>query len=265
MVNSRKAATISRPRSSSFAGAEASVVVRQVREERRSNAPLFVHPEWARDFPWLMQGTTSRDAGNYSSFGEQSAAALLTQWRQLRGWTGAHAAVLGRQVHGAHVLMHGELAAGLLLAEESDGHITSAPGVLLAVSVADCVPVTMVDPQRRVVAILHAGWRGSAAGIVGKCIEMLGTNVLVHLGPAICRDCYEVGPEVHIALGLDVPDRNEPVDLRAVLASQLLVLGVPRDKITISSWCTRCGGSVFYSHRAGHAARQVAVIGTVPS
>ena len=265
MVSKRKEARTPRSRLISFAAEEVRVAVRQVREERRSDAPLFVHPDWTRDFPWLMQGITGREAGSYSSFGDQNAAALVARWRQLRVWTGARTAVLGRQVHGAQVLTHGELASGLLLADESDGHITSVPGVLLAVSVADCVPVVVVDPQRLVVAVLHAGWRGVAAGIARSCIERLGTNVHVHLGPAICGECYEVGPEVHVALGLSLPARNQPVDLRAVLASQLHGLGVARDKITASSWCTRCRASAFYSHRAGHAERQVAVIGIVPS
>jgi YfiH family protein len=239
-----------------------SIAVRQVREERRSDVPLFVHPDWARDFPWLVQGLTGREAGNFSMFGAQSAGAFHDRWRELRKWTGARAAVLGRQVHGNRVLVHAEFAAGLLLADDSDGHMTAAPGVLLAVSVADCVPVFVVDAQKRTVAVLHAGWRGTATGIVGRCIKMMGTNVLVHFGPAICGACYEVGAEVHTALGLDPPDRAGPVDLRGVLASQLMLLGVPRDKITTSSWCTRCGDSEFYSHRAGHAERQVAVIGS---
>jgi polyphenol oxidase len=235
--------------------------VRQITEERRGDVPLFVHPEWAVELPWLVQGTTGREAGNYSSFGVQSAGVLQTQWQQLRSWTGMRTSVLGRQVHAARVLEHGGLSAGLMLAEDSDGHITAAPGVLLAVSIADCVPVFVVDAQQRRVSVLHAGWRGTAAGIVRNCIEVMGSGVLVHLGPGICGNCYEVGPEVHAALGLTPPDRNTPVDVRGVLAAQCLALGIPADSITTSSWCTRCGDSPFFSHRAGHPERQVGVIG----
>lgn len=237
------------------------VRIRQVTEERRGDVPLFLHPAWEAEFPWLVQGTTAREAGNYSSFGAQSAGMLHTQWQQLRAWTGMRTSVLGRQVHAARVLEHGPLSGGLLLAEDSDGQITDAPGVLLAVSVADCVPVFVVDPAARRVAVLHAGWRGTAASIVRNCIEIVGSRVHVHLGPAICGECYEVGPEVHEALGLVVPERNTPVDVRSVLVAQCIGLGIPAERITRSTWCTRCGDSPFYSHRAGHPERQVGVVG----
>lgn len=235
--------------------------IRTITEERRGDVPLFVHPEWEQQMPWLVQGTTPRSAGNFSSFGVQTAGQLHEQWTRLRNSAGARTSVIGRQVHGATVLMHGPLSPGLLLATDSDGHVTDAAGNLVAVTIADCVPVFVVDGERRIVAALHAGWRGTVAGIVKSCIDQIGSNVIVHLGPAICGDCYEVGPEVHTALGLPAPESNTPVDLRAVLARQCVELGIDAERITTSSWCTRCGDSPFYSHRAGHPERQVAVIG----
>lgn len=230
-------------------------------EERRGDAPLFAHPDWARAYPWLVQGITGREAGNFASFGAQSAEVLHAQWQRLRAWTGFATAVLGRQVHGARVLEHGALAPGWFVADQSDGHVTAARGVLLAVSVADCVPVFVVNKGSRKVAALHAGWRGTAAGIMANCIRTMGSDVLVHFGPGICGDCYEVGPEVHEQLGLPVPERNSPVDLRRVLAAQCVAAGIPAANLTTSAWCTRCGHSPFYSHRAGQPERQVGVIG----
>jgi polyphenol oxidase len=235
--------------------------MRQVTEERRGDVPLFVHPEWADRFAWLVQGTTPREAGDFASFGTQSANAMNTQWRRMREHTAMQTSVMGRQVHGAVVREHGALSPGLLLADDSDGHITAAPGNLLAVSVADCVPVFVVQAAQRSVAVLHAGWRGTAAGILANCIALMGNDVFLHFGPAICGECYEVGPEVHVALGLPEPARNRPVDVRAVLATQSGALGIAEDRITTSTWCTRCGDSPFYSHRAGHPERQVGVIG----
>jgi polyphenol oxidase len=242
-------------------GVGTEVEIRTVTEERRGDVPLFVHPEWERAFPWLVQGTTGNEAGSFASFGAQSAGTIHEQWKKLRSATGMRTVVHGRQIHGATVLEHGPSTAGLFLADDSDGHITNAPNVLLAVSVADCVPVFVVDAKRRRVAALHAGWRGTAAGIVQKCIDVMGPDVEVHLGPAICGDCYEVGPEVHAALGVPVPERNTPVDVRAVLAGQCVAAGVAQKGITTSSFCTRCGERPFYSHRAGEAGRQVGVIG----
>lgn len=239
-------------------------MIRTITEERRGNVPLFVHPEWEHAFPWLVQGTTGRDAGTFASFGRQPAAGMQAQWRRLRDETGMRTVVHARQVHGSAVLEHKPLSAGLLFADHADGHITQASDVLLTVSIADCVPVFIVDTERQRVAALHAGWRGIAAGILGVGLEMAGQDVYVHLGPAICGDCYEVGPEVHVALGLAAPAGKTPVDVRAVLAAQCRAAGVTANRITASSWCTRCGDSPFYSHRAGEPGRQVGVIGIRP-
>ena len=125
-------------------------------EERRGDAPLFVQPEWAREFPWLVQGTTTRDAGNFASFGDQTTATVQAQWHRLRAALGVRSAVLGRQVHGAAIITHDACASGFLIADDSDGHITAAAQLLLAVSIADCVPVFVVEPERRMIAVLHA-------------------------------------------------------------------------------------------------------------
>ncbi|HUP89669.1 MAG TPA: polyphenol oxidase family protein [Longimicrobiales bacterium] len=234
---------------------------RTVREERRGNVPLFVHPEWEREFPWMVQGVTGQEAGNFASFGAQTAERVHAQWKSLRGQAGMVAGVLGRQVHGAVVLEHGPLSPGMLFANDSDGQLTTSSNVLLGVTIADCVPVLLLDPDNRTVAALHAGWRGTAANILRNCVDIIGKNVRVHLGPSICGDCYEVGPEVHVALGLAEPPENTPVDLRAVLRQQCSQLGIADDAVTTSAWCTRCGDSPFFSHRAGHPERQVAVIG----
>ena len=232
-----------------------------ITEERRGDVPLFVHPEWEREYQWLVQGTTGEEAGSFASFGSRSAEDVYGQWKRLRIATGMRAVVHGRQVHAATIVEHERTVPGLMLVDDSDGHITAAAGVLLTVSVADCVPVFVVNPKVRQVAALHAGWRGTAAGILTNCIERMGTGVIVHLGPAICGDCYEVGPEVHAALGLEVPGSNAPVDVRAVLGEQCRAAGVEASRITTSSWCTRCGERHFYSYRAGEAGRQVGVIG----
>lgn len=237
--------------------------IRTVTEERRGDVPLFVHPEWTR-WNWLVQGITAREAGNFSSFGEQTANVVQTQWRNLRQRTGTRRSVLGRQVHGAHVLSHETFADGMLFTNDADGHLTRVVGTLLAVSVADCVPVFIVDERARMVAALHAGWRGVAAGIMGRGIKCMGgfiANTHIHLGPAICGNCYEVGPEVHTAIGLPAPAANTPIDLRAILARQAVDVGVPAEQITTSIYCTKCGDSPFFSHRNGDAERQVGVIG----
>lgn len=250
---------------------------RVVRERRvPGDVPLFRHPEWEERFPWVVQGTTGRGSADapfdLGLFGGQPVGAALRRWRVLRNATGIPTAVHARQVHGAAVLVHsGACPPGLVIADDADGHVTRAENVLLAVSVADCVPVFVVAPEARAVALLHAGWRGVAAGIVERGIEVLletagatAGELFVHLGPAICGECYEVGPEVHVALGLAQPAGNLPIDLRAVAAGRAVARGVDPDRITVSGFCTRCAGSPFFSHRAGCAERQMGVLGIRP-
>jgi YfiH family protein len=144
--------------------------------------------------------------------------------------------------------------------------VTSEPGVLLAVSAADCVPIFVVDPRERMVAALHAGWRGVAAGVLERglaafSVRLSRTELRVHLGPAICGSCYEVGPEVFEAVGLAAPGRPAPIDLRAVLARRAIEHGVEPEHVTISEHCTLCTASDLFSHRGGDRGRQVGYLG----
>lgn len=242
----------------------------RVREPRRAGGvPLHVHPDWPDRWPWIVQGTTGRGEEHapfdLGLFGASPVGATLERWRALRSAVAMPAAVHSRQVHGAEIAAHeGEPAPGLRIMEGMDGHTTDRSGLLLTVSVADCVPVFLVNPASRRVALLHGGWRGTAAGIVPAGIERLGggneAGLHVHLGPAICGACYEVGPEVHEALGLSVPASNTPVDVRAVQARHAIEAGVPPEQVTVSEHCTRCGEG-FFSHRGGDAARQMGVLG----
>ncbi len=222
----------------------------------------WMHPGWAADIPWLVQGTTGEDAGDMTFFGTSPVRETLARWRRLREATGIARAVHGRQVHAAAVAVHEGGPPGIVLLDDIDGHVTGDAGVLLTVSIADCVPVFLVDPDARRVALLHAGWRGAAAGILDAGMRALGSTadrLRMHLGPAICGHCYEVGPEVFEALGLAGRGKGM-LDLREWLAARALEAGVSADAITISGHCTRCGHG-FYSHRGGRAERQVAFVG----
>ncbi len=233
------------------------VVVR----ERADDSGLLVHPGWREAWPWLVQGTTTRRFHAAARAGGDGAT-----WKRMAGLTGCPHIVRGRQAHGAQVARHGAGPPGVFAADNVDGHATCEPGVLLTVSVGDCVPVSLVDPGQRIAALLHAGWRGIAAGILEagleavEALDSVPENLYVHLGPAVCAGCYEVGPEVHAALGLPAPEVPAPVDLRAVLAQRAVGLGVPGAHLTVSRFCTRCDDG-FYSHRAGDTGRQVGFLG----
>jgi polyphenol oxidase len=228
---------------------------------------LHAHAGWAAAWPWLVQGITDH-AHDMSLFAGAPAGQVLVRWQQLRDRGECAVIVHARQVHGADVLVHDRVPAGIHVAPDADGHVTAQPGAMLAVSVADCVPVSLVAPEARVIALLHGGWRGVAAGILERGLRTLdgvhgvqSRDVHMHLGPAICGRCYEVGPDTVHALELrDGAAPRTHVDLRAVLVVRALAAGIPAAHMSVSSACTRCGESPFYSHRGGCAERQVAVL-----
>lgn len=247
--------------------------VRTVTERADGVTGLYVQPEWTVALPWLCHGITSRSA-DMSLFGAAPVGEVLPRWRELRDRLGCQVVVHTRQVHGDRVLEHAAVPAGLYLGPDADGHVTAQPGVLVAVSVADCVPIAIVAPGHHVVGLLHAGWRSVAAGILERGIDAVrrrtgggAAELLIHLGPSICGECFEVGPEVPQRLGLAMDDggkgadRRSHVDLRAELARRAIDRGTAASNVTVSTFCTRCGDSPFFSHRGGCAERQIAVLG----
>lgn len=250
--------------------------VRTVDEVRApGDVPLWVQPEWAERFPAIVQGTTGRGGGeepfDLGLSGRQPVGAVLDRWRALVEATGMHTAVHARQVHRADIWIHRERGApGITVMDGYDGHVTDRAGLLLSVGVADCVPVFIVDPEAKAVAMLHAGWRGTAAGIVERGIHRLAESwqsaperLWLHCGPSICGECYEVGPEVHAGVNPEQapPEGNTCINLRAAIAARAVAAGLPAGHVTLSSHCTRCGPPDFFSHRAGSAGRQMGVLG----
>lgn len=213
----------------------------------------------------VLAFTTLRQAGTFGLAGTEPVGEVIARWGALRGALGpaANRIACSPQVHGATVLSHGGDWTGWLRADPADGHFTTARGLAMAVSVADCTPVFLAHPSGAV-ALLHAGWRGTASRIVDAGIArflekgMEPGDLYAHLGPSICGKCYEVGPEVHLALtGTHLTERS-PADVRAVLRDQLASAGVK--DISVSTSCTRCHNDRFFSHRAGESGRQIGVI-----
>ncbi len=185
--------------------------------------------------------------------------------------------VVSLQPHGAEVREHESSFEGWLVLHGYDGHVTGLAGILLAVTVADCVPVYLAHPPTGSIALLHAGWRGIASGILERGIDRLSEVVgappaefVMHCGVAIGPDHYEVGPEVLERLGLQagVGEAGEAgaagaagADLRGLAAARARAAGV--EAITRSPWCTYRDSKHFWSHRRDPAAagRMVAYLG----
>jgi len=162
---------------------------------------------------------------------------------------------------------------------ECDGIITSQPGVMIAVGVADCLPLLLLDPVKRVVAALHAGWKGTAGNIAAKGVESLmklfGSergDILAALGPSIGPCCYEVDSPVRQAfegsgVGWDScatksGDERWKLDLAAANRQQLLDAGIAAENIEVAGHCVCCSSDWFFSYRrdAGETGRQAGFI-----
>jgi hypothetical protein len=170
---------------------------------------------------------------------------------------------------------------------KGDASLTKIPGLLLGVQTADCVPILIVDPKKRAVAAIHAGWRGTLARILEKTVGELVANynsnssdLLAAIGPCIGPCCYEVGAELVIQFtsqfadaadyfdeprsgeepnplqwlnmmppGHQPPPKNVHLDLPKANRSQLLAAGLRGRNIFSSGLCTACHPSLFFSYR----------------
>ena len=159
--------------------------------------------------------------------------------------------------------------------EDCDALVTNLSGVVLAVLTADCVPILLYDPVREVVAAVHAGWRGTEAGIVRKTIEVMEkrfgsdpSDLLAGVAPAIGKCCYEVGEDVasHFIGYPDAIERRGEkfmLDLPSINKEQMLAAGVPEKQIEMSGTCTACEVDQFFSYRKeqGCSGRFMSLIG----
>jgi len=189
--------------------------------------------------------------------------------------TGLAAFVFARQVHGrrAEVVSAADRGRGTLAADDAvgpaDALVTATPGTVLAILVADCVPIVLYDPAAHVLACVHAGWRGTVARTAQAALaamSSLGTrprDVVAGIGPAIAPGSYQVGGDVAAAardaFGEHAPALLRPdaaggpgrwlFDLPAANRQVLRAAGVPDGQIHMAATPTGPGPGLFFSHR----------------
>jgi YfiH family protein len=211
-------------------------------------------------------------------------------WRQAAAALGADIEQVMRvkQVHGrtVRVLRRGESSAeDHQRRPEADAIVSNQADLVLAVQVADCVPLLMADPRSGAAAAVHAGWRGTCAAIAGAAIAAMarefGTrpdDLVVALGPSIGACCYEVGAELLAAFRAAGADDRQlgrwftrtaggslRLDLWAANRDQIEAAGVRDDRIFLSRLCTQTHVAVFDSFRAdGDQAGRMAAMIRVP-
>jgi YfiH family protein len=203
---------------------------------------------------------TTRAHGNLSAVqGEHHEQAAATGER-LAAEIGLERLGRARQVHGTHIhRWRAPVDDAPAAAPVADGHATALPSLGVMVLGADCLPVAL--GARGAIAMLHAGWRGLAGGVLERGVEALvqeggSGEIVAVLGPCAGACCYEVGPEVQAAFG------REPVkgvlDLRAIARDRLLAAGVA--DVLDAGACTICDERFFSHRREGAAAgRQAGV------
>ena len=169
-------------------------------------------------------------------------------------------------------------------AGEADGMITGEPDLYLAVVTADCVPLLFVAPKQKLVAAVHAGWRGTLAGIAEKTVRLFSSqydvaagDLEVALGPSIGVCCYEVKDDVTVPLmkrwgSLTTPsifakEGKSFVNLRRLNRDILRAAGVPGSQLFQVGPCTSCASEEFFSYRRerSETGRQMSFVGWLPT
>jgi YfiH family protein len=179
--------------------------------------------------PWLVHGFGTRLASVSAVYGNLATL---------------------RQVHSA-ICVQASGRAGVL--GEGDALLENRPGSVVAVKTADCLPILLVDEGHGAVAAVHAGWRGTVAGIAQRAVEAMHREfgarpgeLHAAIGPGIGKCCYEVGPEVAAQFG---QQGRAHVDLAAANRQQLMDAGVTPERIYASNLCTMCRCEEFHSFR----------------
>ena len=171
---------------------------------------------------------------------------------------GTHSFASSHQIHGTDVLQ--ATKAGRF--DGYDALITNQPGLLIGVTVADCVPILIYDQAHQAVAAIHAGWRGTVGGIVTKTLAMmqqrfgtLAESCYAYVGTCIDECSFEVGPEVaeQFAVAYKRNSANAGkayVDLKKANAACLVDFGIPPEQIAVSPFSTVLNNDTYFSYRA---------------
>ncbi len=254
--------------------------------------------EWENKHPNLLAGFTTK-TGGISDFPFHSMNTAfhvfdqdekVKENRRILGdqlhfpverWVGAE------QTHEASIVKIEDSHAGLgsldyqTALKATDGLYTKNSGILLTLCFADCVPVYLIAPRHHLIGIVHAGWKGTVAGIGSSMVEIWGQvegvqpeEIYAAIGPSICQNCYTVDKKVINNLEVILEEQTKTaynqitenqfqLDLKRANALILQKAGILPEKIVTTNFCTSCDDSYFFSHRRdeGKTGRMLGVIG----
>ncbi len=230
-------------------------------------SPALAHPE-------IQHGVTHSSWGNFSRTTAEDPAAVDERRKRFLSEAGlGFARRVSPGLH--HTADVAVVDRGVVPDGKFDAFVTPDPATVLAVTVADCVPVFFLDAAGGAIGVAHAGWRGMAGGIVRKTVRAMldeldvrTADLLVAVGPAIRGPNYEVGPDVS---GLFPEEFTVPVgdpgagraqlDLPSCALAQAAAERIPRDNLVDFSLCTFAHPDDLFSHRRGNRERHWAFIG----
>ena len=180
------------------------------------------------------------------------------------------------QMHQVHDVKVAVVDRGDITRDELDGYdamITDLPGVAIGVRTADCIPVLLYDPVKKIAAAIHSGWRGTVSKIIGKTVSKMQsiyasqpTDILAFIGPGICVDCFQVGEDVALKFkeaGFDINslwsfrgpktgngmEGGHHIDLKEACRQTLVEYGLKNENIQITGLCTYDDNDLLYSAR----------------
>lgn len=254
-----------------------------VKEKHANGVPYLYFPA-LEETGCVVNGFSTRLGGvsrgdwatmNFSFTRGDDPEAVRENYRRMAAALGVdvNRMVLSHQTHTTNVRRVTEEDAGKGVVRERDytdvdGLITDVPGITLVTFYADCVPLYFVDPVRRAIGLSHSGWRGTVNRMGRVTVEAMGKafgsdpkDIVACIGPSICRDCYEVGPEVaeafenafepakHSEILEEKPDGKFLLDLWRANAIVMEEAGILPERIHMTDICTHCNLELLYSHR----------------
>ena len=242
-------------------------------------------------FSTRLGGTSPlpREALNLTNFKGDTPENVAENRRRFLKAIGAEGAtiVTARQTHSTDRCFIKSIEQAHSFRNECDAMMTRLSDVLLGIQTADCLPILIADTETRVMAAIHAGWRGTASRITERAVADLmlqhglsPRNCIAALGPTACKQCYEIGEDVierfksefryWPSLLVNFKEGGKAhLDIRAANVQQLLFCGFTEDSIYVADYCTMHQNDLFFSHRsegrtsANGAGRLLSVIGRI--
>ncbi len=253
--------------------------------DNNNNVPMFHFTE-LKKYDWLKQSLSTRLGGVSSGIYEtmnlsfnlsDSHENVLNNFKIIADSIGipVENMVYSKQTHTTNVLKIDDHHKGMGIIKDRDydnidGLITNVPGICLVTSFADCIPVIIIDPVKKVIASLHSGWRGTVGNISKNAIDIMqadygckSEHLLGFIGPGICSNCYEISLDVADKFTNAYSDRQIPLILKPGKSSDkfyldllmanrvnLINCGIKPSNIYTADVCTCCNPKLLPSHRA---------------